>query len=163
EAMAAHRMAAVDAQFYWMSAKIPNDEFLLYAFDGEPADLGRAVDWIHQRARACPDLALRVEDRSPLTYPRWVPMTIRPEQVICRDLADTSWPGCLSAVAGLFDDQLDVRRTPWRLHVFAPVTAIPGAVGGGTVVVLQAAHALADGARASAMAAWLLGRAAPVP
>ncbi|HUH67742.1 MAG TPA: hypothetical protein VLZ05_02040, partial [Mycobacterium sp.] len=29
--MAAHRMAAVDAQFYWMSAKIANDEFLLYA------------------------------------------------------------------------------------------------------------------------------------
>ena len=35
-------MAAVDAQFYWMSAKIPNDEFLLYAFDGEPADLDAA-------------------------------------------------------------------------------------------------------------------------
>lgn len=29
-------MAAVDAQFYWMSAKVPNDQFLLYAFDGEP-------------------------------------------------------------------------------------------------------------------------------
>lgn len=24
-------MAAVDAQFYWMSAKVPNDQFLLYA------------------------------------------------------------------------------------------------------------------------------------
>ncbi|MEQ0804345.1 hypothetical protein ABLN64_02250, partial [Mycobacterium tuberculosis] len=23
--MAGHRMAAVDAQFYWMSAKVPND------------------------------------------------------------------------------------------------------------------------------------------
>ncbi len=27
---------AVDAQFYWMSAKLPNDQFLLYAFDVEP-------------------------------------------------------------------------------------------------------------------------------
>jgi len=32
------RMTAVDAQFYWMSAKVPSDEFLLYAFDGEPTD-----------------------------------------------------------------------------------------------------------------------------
>jgi hypothetical protein len=25
------RMAAVDAQFYWMSAKVPSDEFMLWA------------------------------------------------------------------------------------------------------------------------------------
>jgi len=28
--MMARRLSAVDAQMYWMSAKIPNDQFLLY-------------------------------------------------------------------------------------------------------------------------------------
>ena len=37
------RMAAVDAQFYWTSAKVPSDEFMLYAFAGEPTDFERAV------------------------------------------------------------------------------------------------------------------------
>ncbi|MBZ4561560.1 DUF1298 domain-containing protein, partial [Mycobacterium avium subsp. hominissuis] len=50
--MTGHRMAAVDAQFYWMSAKIPNDEFLLYAFDGEPADYPAAADQLRRRADA---------------------------------------------------------------------------------------------------------------
>jgi hypothetical protein len=37
------RLAAADAQVYWMSAKIGTDQFLLYAFDGEPADVEEAV------------------------------------------------------------------------------------------------------------------------
>jgi hypothetical protein len=161
--MAAHRMAAVDAQFYWMSAKIPNDEFLLYAFDGEPADCERAIEQVCQRARACPELTMRVREGSRLTYPQWVPAAVGPEWLVRHDLADHSWRECLAALVTLADDQLDVRRMPWRLHVFTPVLGIPGVRGPGTVAVLQAAHALADGARASAMAAWLFGRAAPVP
>jgi len=156
-------MAAVDAQFYWMSAKIPNDEFLLYAFDGEPSNCERAVEQVCRRARACPDLTMRIQDRSSLTYPQWVPTALGLEQVVCHDLPDHSWRDCLAAVVALADAQLDVRRMPWRLHVFTPVLGIPGVSGTGAVVVMQVAHALADGARASAMAAWLLGRAAPVP
>ncbi|MCV7125596.1 hypothetical protein AWC15_01185 [Mycobacterium lacus] len=156
-------MAAVDAQFYWMSAKIPNDQFLLYAFDGEPADLGQAIERICRRARACPDLRMRVEDGRALTYPKWVPATVGPEQVVRRELLDGTWRGCLDAVVGLAGDQLDVRRMPWRLHVFTPVLGIPGVHRPGAVAVMQVAHALGDGARASAMAAWLFGRAAPVP
>ena len=156
-------MAAVDAQFYWMSAKIPNDEFLLYAFDGEPSNCVRAVEQVCRRARACPDLTMRIQDRSSLTYPQWVPTALGLEQVVCHDLPDHSWRDCLAAVVALADAQLDVRRMPWRLHVFTPVLGIPGVSGTGAVVVMQVAHALADGARASAMAAWLLGRAAPVP
>ncbi len=161
--MAAQRMAAVDAQFYWMSAKIPNDEFLLYAFDGEPADLGRAVEQVCQRARECPDLTVRVRERSRLVYPQWVPAAVGPERVVLHDPADRGWHACLAAVVDLGEDQLDVRRMPWRLHVFARVLGIPGVSGPGTVAVLQVAHALADGARGSAMAAWLFGRDAPVP
>lgn len=156
-------MAAVDAQFYWMSAKVPNDQFLLYAFDGEPADCRGAIERVCRRARACPELTMRVGERGRLAYPRWVPADVGPERVARHDLADHSWHVCLAAVAGLADDQLDVRRMPWRLHVFTPVLGVPGVRGPGTVAVLQVAHALADGARAAAMAAWLFGRAAPVP
>ena len=61
------RMAAVDAQFYWMSAMIPSDQFLLYAFADEPADFDRAVDKVRARAQACPHLTMRVDDGSILT------------------------------------------------------------------------------------------------
>ncbi len=155
-------MTAVDAQFYWMSAKVPNDEFLLYAFDGEP-DLDRAVEQVCRRARACPELTTRVEDGRAGRYPQWVPAAVGPEWVVRHDLADHGWQGCLAAVAGLARDQLDIRRMPWRLHVFTPVRGVPGLGGVGTVAVMQVSHALADGARGSAMAAWLFGRAAPVP
>ena len=65
--------------------------------------------------------------------------------------------------SGLAGDQLDIRRMPWQMHVFTPVHGIPGVSGPGTVAVLQVAHAFADGARGSAMAAWLFGREVPVP
>ncbi len=122
-------MAAVDAQFYWMSAKIPNDEFLLYAFDGEPADYPAAADQLRRRADAEPALSIRVRDRGRTGCPRPSP----PEQVVRHELAEHSWDGCLAAVAGLADDQLDLRRMAWRLHVFGPVHGIPGVRGPGTV------------------------------
>lgn len=111
-------MAAVDAQFYWMSAKVPNDQFLLYAFDGEPTDLERAVAQVYRRARGCPGLGMRVQDRGALAYPQWVPTPVQRDQLVCHDLADRSWQGCLAAVVGLASKQLDMRRMPWRLHVF---------------------------------------------
>ena len=120
------RMTAVDAQFYWMSAKVPSDEFLLYAFDGEPTDFERAVDEVRNRAQNCRALTLRVEDGSPLTYPRWVSTVIEQDQVLLHHLDDASWSGCLDAVARLADDQLDIRRASWRMHLFAPVHGIPG-------------------------------------
>ncbi|WP_343603022.1 WS/DGAT domain-containing protein [Mycobacterium sp.] len=155
------RMAAVDAQFYWMSAKVPSDQFLLYAFDGEPTDVRRAADEVAARAQACRHLTMRVEDGCALTYPRWVPTAA--EHPHLHHLADDSWHGCLDAVVELARHQLDVRRAPWRLHMFARVRGIPGGSGPGTVAVMQVAHALADGSRASALAGWLFGRATPVP
>ena len=157
------RMTAVDAQFYWLSAKVPSDQFLLCAFDGEPTDFERAVDDVRGRAKACPALTVRVDDGSPLTYPSWVPTSIEPERITRRQLDDDSWTGCLDAIARLADDQVDIRRAPWRVHLFAPVHDLPGGNGPGTVAVLQVAHALADGVRGSALAAWLFGRPTPVP
>ncbi|OBK31389.1 DUF1298 domain-containing protein [Mycobacterium asiaticum] len=156
-------MAAVDAQFYWMSAKSPNDEFLLYAFGAEPADLDEAVRQVRRRASACADLTMRVVDDCVVRYPRWVPAPVRPEQVTHHDLADDGWDACLSAVADLAGDQLDIRQQAWRLHVFTPVAGIPGVAGVGTVAVLQLSHAVADGVRGAALAAWLFGRPATVP
>lgn len=154
-------MAAVDAQFYWMSAKIPGDEFLLYAFDGEPDP--DAVERLRRRANAAPALTVRVRDRGRWRYPQWVPTAVTSEQVVRRELADRSWDGCLAAVVALADDQLDIRRMAWRLHVYAPVRGVPGATGPGAVAVLQVAHALADGGRAAALAGWLFGRPDTVP
>ena len=158
-----NRMTAIDAQFYWMSAKIPSDEFLLYAFDGIPTDFERAVDEVRSRAQNCPALTVRVEDGSPLTYPCWVETTVEADRIVRHDLDDDSWQGCLDAVGRLFDDQLDIRQAPWRMHLFGPVHGIADSAGPATVAVLQFAHALSDGPRALAMAAWLFGRETPVP
>ncbi|MGH3531882.1 MAG: WS/DGAT domain-containing protein, partial [Mycobacterium sp.] len=127
------------------------------------ADFARAVGEVRGRAQACRPLTMRVDDGSALTYPRWVPAAVEPAQLLRHQLGDDSWHGCLDAMVRLAENQLDVRRAPWRLHLFAPVHGIPGSTGPGAVAVMQVAHALADGARASALAAWLFGRAAPVP
>ena len=156
------RLSAVDAQMHWMSAKIPNDQLLLYGFAGAPSDLEQALDVVRARAHACPELRLRVEDRSPLSYPRWVTGDVRPDQVVVHDLSDSSWANCLTAVAGLGEEQLNACAMTWRLHLFTSVDGLTRR-GLGTVAVLQATHALGDGIRASALAAYLFGRAATVP
>ncbi len=157
------RMTAVDAQFYWMSAKVPSDEYTVYVFDGEHIDVEHAIREVHRRAQACHALTVRVEDGSPLTYPRWVPTAVGLDRFVRHRLDDDSWRGCQDAVARLVDDPLDARREPWRVHVFSPVHAIPGGTGTGAVVVMQTAHALADGLREAELAGWLFGRTAPVP
>jgi hypothetical protein len=160
--MMLRRLSAVDAQMHWMSAKIPNDQFLLYGFAGVPADLEQALASIRLRARNCAELRLRVEERGALTYPAWVAGDVVPDQFVVHELADNSWAACLAAVAGLAEHQLDAARMTCRLHVFSPVDGLPGA-GVGTVVVMQATHALGDGTRSSALAAWLFGRTGEVP
>lgn len=157
------RLAAADAQFYWMSAKIPNDQFLLYAFAGQPVDMDKAIAELLARARGCPDLLVRVEDGFPLTYPAWVPRDADTSQVVAHIGCELSWQRCLDVVARLADDQLDVRRSAWRLYVFAPVFRIPGCAEPATVAVLQMCHALGDGIRSAALAGALFGRSTFVP
>ena len=152
------RMTAVDAQTYWMSAKVPNDQFLLFAFDGMPANVKRAVEELGSRAAACDELRLRVQDDGALRYPRWVAGGIAPEQFVVRALDDDSWQGCLDAVARLADEQLDLRRMAWRVHVFADVSDVPNIAVPAAVVVVQVSHALGDGRRSAALAGALLGR-----
>lgn len=157
------RMAPVDAQTYWMSAKIPNDQFLLFVFDGTPDSLDEAVDELKVRARGCDELRLRLRDDSALRYPRWVRGEVEDGQFVVHDSDDVSWQVCLDEVARLADDQLGPRRMTWRVHVFTRVQAAPTVAGPATVVVVQVSHALGDGSRAAALAGALLGRAHPLP
>ncbi|MDY6871042.1 MAG: WS/DGAT domain-containing protein [Actinomycetota bacterium] len=158
--MTARRLAAVDAQNLWMSAKMPNDQFLVYGFAGLSRDLPGAVAAVLDRARSCGELRLRVRDRGRLMYPQWIEGGVDDAQVRTQTAVD--WSECLAAVTALTDDQLDARTAAWRLHVFSPVRGMPGVEGAGVVAVMQVSHALADGRRSAALAAWLFGRPAPV-
>ncbi|CAN5748387.1 hypothetical protein BH09ACT8_BH09ACT8_37690 [soil metagenome] len=157
----ARRFAAVDAQTFWMSAQVPNDQFLLYAFEGLP-EPDAVLPAVIARANACADLMVRIADDCTLRYPRWVPGAVDRSQFLVHDPADLDWAGCLTAVAALAEDQLDPRTAAWRLHVFAPVRGVPWTGSAATVVVLQIAHCLADGTRSAELAAWLFGREVPV-
>ena len=131
-------MAAADAQLLWLSAKTPNDQFLLYSFDGTPS--ATALEDVRCNAEAGDALKFRVVDGHPWRYPRWVRAEVSPDQFVVHD--DLLWP----------PEQLDVTRMTWRVHQFP-----------GGVVVVQMSHALGDGPRSAALAATLLGRRTPVP
>jgi hypothetical protein len=157
------RLTAVDAQTFWMSAKIPNDTVLLYGFAGVPDDLDHALQQVRERARGCSELSVRIDDDSRFAYPQWAECGVDPSQLVVHDLDDATWAGCLSAVSLLVDHQLDARREAWRLHAFVGVDGIPGVDGPGTVAVLQISHALGGGGRTSHSAAIMFGRAASMP
>jgi hypothetical protein len=156
--MSTRRLTPTDAQTYWLSAKIPNDTFLLFGFAGVPPDLDAAMDDVASRARRHPDLTVRIEDGGILTYPALVPRDVDRSQFVVHDIEDPTWAACLGTVSTLIDDQLDAAAMTWRLHVFTGVDDVPGIVGPGTVVVLQISHALGGGGRTSAHAALIFGR-----
>ena len=151
-------LSAVDAQTYWMSAKIPNDTVLLFGFAGVPAQLEVAIEEIAARACGCPDLTVRVDDAGFLTYPVWVDREVDRSMFAVHDLEDRSFQGCLDRVRELTAPRLDARAAAWRLHVFTDVEGMPNTVGPGTVAVLQISHALGGGGRTSVPAAIMFGR-----
>jgi hypothetical protein len=157
--MVVRRLSAVDAQMYWMSAKIPNDTVLLYGFAGVPVDMEQALEQIAARANAYADLTVRIADGGALTYPSWVHHDVDRSFFVVHDLEDRTFAACLAQVSTLTADRLDARVAAWRLHVFSDVDGVPGVVGPGTVAVLQISHALGGGGRTSAPAAMMFGRA----
>lgn len=160
--MTVSRLAAVDAQSFWTSGAIPNDHYALYAFGGPRIEFERALHEIRVRAQNCAELRTRIADTGFWTYPVWAPGEVGADQFVVHELADRSWAACLAAVERLADDQLDQRVMTWRLHAFPAIDGVPGA-GCGTVAVLQASHAFADGNRSAALAGYLFGRAGEVP
>lgn len=157
------RLAAVDAQTFWMSNKIPNDQFVLYAFDGVLDQPSATIERLSERARACPDLGLRIVDDCAVRYPRWVRDSVSPGQFQLHNGGSLDWADCMDEVARLADAQLDPRAGAWRLHLLGPVTGGPVGTSALTVAVLQVSHALADGLRTAQLAGWLFGRPEPVP
>jgi len=160
--MAGKTMAALDAQMLMLSVKVPNDQFLLYAFDGTPDDLPSAVQELRGNAAACHELRFRVVDEHPWRYPRWEPGEIAAEQFRIDDSGVEDWQGCLNRVSRLAADQLDASRMSWRVDVFPGISDIPGVAAGGSVVVVQMTHALGDGSRSAELAGVLLGRRRPI-
>ncbi len=168
-------MAAADAQLFWLSKTVPNDQFLLYAFDGTPVDIAAAIGEVRRRARGCPNLCLRAVDDRRWGYPRWQPVQPTDDQFVVHSRDGQDWEGCLDTVRRLAP--LDQSRMAWRVHVLPRVLGIPsrghrpgarsGARSGapsaaaGSVVVVQISHALGDGVRAASLAATLLGRRQP--
>ncbi len=148
----------MDAQTYWMSAKIPNDTVLLYGFAGVPADLEQALEQIAERARGCADLTVRIDDGGRLTYPAWVHRDVDRSLFVVHELDGGTWEECLAQVSVVTADRLDAQVAAWRLHVFTDVEGVPGAVGPGTVAVFQISHALGGGGRTSNLAAIMFGR-----
>lgn len=146
------QMAPADAHLLWLSAKVPNDQFLLYAFDGAATESGVAE--LVRRAAGCPELSLRVVEGRRWRYPRWEPAQVAAEQLAVHDGGD--WQACLDAMSAL--PQLDTAQMAWRVTVFGAVTGVPGGAGVGAVVVVQMSHALGDGTRSADLAAVLLGR-----
>lgn len=89
--MTVRRLSAVDAQTYWMAAKIPNDTVLLYGFDGVPADLDAAIEEIAQRARGCPDLTVCIEDGGRFRYPAWVHHEVDRSQFVVHNMGTAAF------------------------------------------------------------------------
>jgi hypothetical protein len=152
-------MLPADAMWLWFSTKFPTDQFIVFAFDGEPASVADAVAHTLDRARDIPYLNVRVrEDKYQLRYPRWEHVEASHEQCTVHDLSTPTWTECLDALGALTHDQLDPRVAAWRLHVFTAVGEVPLANGSSTVVALQINHVLGDGTRTAALAGALFGR-----
>ncbi|EIU17824.1 hypothetical protein MA5S0422_1246 [Mycobacteroides abscessus 5S-0422] len=161
--MTIEQMAPRDAQMYWMSTKIPNDQFLLFCFDSPTADLDTVRSVIAARAARIADLRVRAVDvAGHLDYPYWAPRDESQLPLTVHTLADASWPQCRSAVAALLSSTVDIRESPWHLHLFPGVKGAPQVPGQALVAVLQVSHALADGQRSTAAARALFGDGTPM-
>ncbi|WP_238420121.1 WS/DGAT domain-containing protein [Gordonia sp. 'Campus'] len=147
-----HRMAAADAVSYWMSQRIPSDQFLLYCFAMPTGSIQDCAARLRLRAASVDDLCLRIRD-VPWTCdrPYWESALPADDQVRV-DPEGRTWSSCLAEVAGLITRPLDPTRAAWRAHLFGPVVDAPGAAGPVHVVVLQVCHALGDGRRVSQIA-----------
>lgn len=148
---------------YWISEKIPNDQFLLYAFDTDEVDPDVLRSWVKERAECVADLGLVVRDvPRTVDYPVWEPRAVGDDQIVVHHLPDSTWAECTGAVADLLGTGVDARVSPWTLHLFPGVRGVPESRSSTALVaVLQLSHALADGQRAAGIARELFGPDVP--
>ncbi|SIS03272.1 WS/DGAT domain-containing protein [Williamsia sterculiae] len=151
------RLTATDAQTLWMSASIPNDQFLLYCFAGRGAVDSALTDELLARSARIGELGQVVcEVPGACDHPWWVDRVPQRSQIVVH-ATDLGWDECLRSVTGMMADQLDARRQVWRLHLFAGVIGTPTVSGAATVAVLQISHAAADGRVSADIARALFG------
>jgi hypothetical protein len=152
-------MAAADAQLYWMSAKVPNDQFLLFGFDGSPDRVDDAVAELRRRADPAASCGCGWS-----TTRRGVSRGGDPVLSDPTSSSSPTTPGTGRAASTRWHGSANSTPAEWRgAHVFAGVGGVPRVTGPGSVVVVQMSHALGDGSRSAVLAGALLGRAAPVP
>ncbi|KIM15565.1 hypothetical protein QV65_22020 [Rhodococcus erythropolis] len=72
-------MTPTDAQTFWISEKIPNDQLLLYCFDGQSQSIDELRRSVVERASLIPDLNVRIRELPwHLDYPLWDPCRSMP-------------------------------------------------------------------------------------
>ena len=157
----APRLAPRDAQMLWLSERVHNDQYLLFAFDGATDRVDVRKGLLERRARV-PDLGLRVHSvPRDLDYPYWESRNVGDDQLVEHELSASTWAHFTAALAELTAVPLDCTVSPWLLHLFYDVdfydVDAPACEGRALIVVLQVSHALADGRRASTIARALFG------
>ena len=156
------RMTPTDAQTFWISEKIPNDQLLLYCFEGQSESLANIRRAVLDRASSMPDLSVRIREVPwHLDYPLWEPMPVNQSLVVTHRLPESSWEECINAIEVLLENHVNPRVTPWLLHLFEGVRGAPRCERPALIAVLQVAHSLADGKRASAIARTLFAADEP--
>ncbi|MEV4635165.1 wax ester/triacylglycerol synthase domain-containing protein [Rhodococcus coprophilus] len=155
------QLTPADAQMYWLSERMPNDQFLLFCFATD-ADVDAVRETVRSRVRRMGELLCHVRDvPGHLDYPYWAPRRFGEDLVVGHQLSDSSWTGLQSELGVLVATSLDARESPWRLHVFPGVRDAPGCDDAALVVVWQVSHAFADGRRATELARALFGTGEP--
>jgi hypothetical protein len=149
-----------DARRDWLGDRLPSDQFLVYCFDAPSLTLERVLAGVAARAAVIGDLRTRAVDVPGLfDYPYWTTRDIDDDQFTTHPGGD--WSTVTALLGGLVEGRLDIRVSPWRLHLIPDVTGAPGGDGPALVAVLQISHAFADGVRASALARALFAKDAP--
>lgn len=146
---------------YWLSERMPNDQFLLYCFASD-GGVAAVRETVRRRAERMGELLSHVRDvPGHLDYPYWAPRSFGEDLVVEHRPDGVSWTDLQSELGALVATSLDARKRPWRLHVFSRVRDAPGCEGAALVVVWQVSHAFADGRRATELTRALFGADEP--
>lgn len=156
-------LAPVDADMFWHSRHRVCDQFALYCFAAQPdSDRASVESELRARSAAVDDLNVRIaRARGDLAFPRWVRRS-GPVPIIGHR-GPIGWDDCTRLVAAALTEGLDPTVTASRIHLIGPVDGAPRTAGPAWVVVLQVAHALADGRGVADLARGLFGGAGDRP
>lgn len=149
------QMHPSDARRDRLGDRLPSDLFVLFCFDAPKVPIAEVLAELRDRAAAMGELQVRAVDVPfGLDYPYWTRRQVGDDQFVVH--GTTGYNSVLGTVSDLLPVGVDIRTSPWRLHLFPAVTEAPRGDGEALVVVLQISHAFADGVRASALARTLL-------